>query len=264
MQTSLYGEVILKSKFMKKLPISIGILAWDSGQVLVDTLTTYYENGLFDITDDVTILFQEVNLQDIEIAKHFGLDFIGLQKNIGIGMGLLRLAENSQNENVLLLEHDWNLIENKEKTYQQLSEGIELLNSDYKCIRYRHRFFPGYPHFSIERYRGKELEYFDDYYQMKYPHLLDCVHWVENPDEKFPEFIQKHNNFYTASSRYGNWTNNPCMYKTDFYVNICKPFINGNHITSEGEIAKWWALENYKVAHGNGLFKHNDYKKYGK
>ena len=120
---------------MKKLPISIGILAWDSGQVLVDTLTTYYENGLFDITDDVTILFQEVNLQDIEIAKHFGLDFIGLQKNIGIGMGLLRLAENSQNENVLLLEHDWNLIENKEKTYQQLSEGIELLNSE-KKVRY--------------------------------------------------------------------------------------------------------------------------------
>ena len=40
---------------MKKLPISIGILSWHSGQVLVDTLTTYYNNGLFDIVDDFRI-----------------------------------------------------------------------------------------------------------------------------------------------------------------------------------------------------------------
>ena len=50
---------------MQKLPISIGILSWHSGQVLVDTLTTYYENGLFDMVNDVTILFQEVTPQDI-------------------------------------------------------------------------------------------------------------------------------------------------------------------------------------------------------
>ena len=69
---------------MQKLPISIGILSWHSGQVLVDTLTTYYENGLFDMVNDVTILFQEVTPQDIEIASHFEIDCIGLQKNIGL------------------------------------------------------------------------------------------------------------------------------------------------------------------------------------
>ena len=67
---------------MKKLPISIGILSWNSGQVLVDTLTTYYENGLFDMVNDVTILFQEFNEQDYQIAKHFGLNIIGMQTNI--------------------------------------------------------------------------------------------------------------------------------------------------------------------------------------
>jgi hypothetical protein len=79
---------------MERLPISIGILAWNSGQVLVDTLTTYHNNGLFDMVNDVTILFQEVNQQDIQIATHFGLDFIGLQKNIGIGKAFLKLTEN--------------------------------------------------------------------------------------------------------------------------------------------------------------------------
>jgi hypothetical protein len=42
---------------MKKLPISIGILAWKSGQTLVDTLTSYYQNGLFEIANDITILY---------------------------------------------------------------------------------------------------------------------------------------------------------------------------------------------------------------
>ena len=69
---------------MEKLPISIGILSWHSGQVLVDTLTTYYQNGLFDIVNDVTILFQEFNEQDYQIAKHFGLNVIGMNSNIGI------------------------------------------------------------------------------------------------------------------------------------------------------------------------------------
>ena len=55
---------------MDKLPISIGILSWHSGQVLVDTLTTYHNNGLFDIVNDVTILFQEVTEQDTQIANH--------------------------------------------------------------------------------------------------------------------------------------------------------------------------------------------------
>jgi hypothetical protein len=249
---------------MEKLPISVGILAWNSGQVLVDTLITYYENGLFDTVDDVTILFQEFNEQDYQIAKHFGLDVIGLNNNIGIGAGLLKLAENCKHDNILLLEHDWNLIENKEKTYNQLASGIELLNEDYKCVRYRHRVFPGNPHFSIMKYKDRELEYFDDYYKMYYPHLLDSIHWVENPDIKFAEFIQKYKDFYVSSSRYGNWTNNPCMYKKDFYIQICKEFSEDGFITSEGEIAIWWANQTFKVAHGDGLFTHNDWQKYGK
>ena len=88
---------------MDKLPISIGILSWHSGQVLVDTLTTYHNNGLFDIVNDVTILFQESTMQDIEIARHFGLDFIALQSNIGIGKGFIRLTENAQSDYVLVL-----------------------------------------------------------------------------------------------------------------------------------------------------------------
>ena len=244
-----------------KLPISIGILAWHSGQVLVDTLTTYYQNGLLDMVNDVTILFQEVTEQDYQIASHFGIDCIGLQQNIGIGKAFKRLTENAQSENVLILEHDWNLIENKETTYERLESGLELLSGSVDVVRYRHRRIPGHPHFSFQ-YKGKELTYYDDWHEVTSPHLLDSIHWC-NPKKKFPEQIGQFGEYFLTSSRYGNWTNNPCLYKKDFYLNVIEPFM-GEGIDLERKIAYWWPRQNFGVAHGEGLFKHNDWQKYGK
>jgi hypothetical protein len=246
---------------MKKLPISIGILAWNSGQVLVDTLTTYYNNGLFDIVNDTTILFQEVSTQDVEIAKHFGLDFIGLQSNVGIGKAFIKLTENAQTDNVLILEHDWNLIENEATTYIRLHSGIDMLDNGYDAIRYRHRREPGNPHFSF-RHRGNELNYYDDEIQCTSPHLLDSVHWLE-PAVEFPDKIQKIGDYFITTSRWGNWTNNPTMYKKQFYLDTVTQFA-GDGIALEGNISKWWAQQTFGVAHGEGLFKHNDWQKYGK
>lgn len=246
---------------MEKLNISIGILSWHSGQVLVDTLTTYYENGLFDMVNDVTILFQEVTPQDMEIARHFGLDFIGLQKNIGIGQAFIRLTENAQTDNVLVLEHDWNLIEDKETTYNTLNRSISALNLGLDVVRLRHRKYPGIPHFSFQ-YQGRELEYYDKEIECTSPHLLDSVHWCD-PAEKFPEHIQKSEDMFHTTSRYGNWTNNPCLYKKQFYLDTVRPFA-GEGIGLEGNISKWWAQQNYKVGHNEGLFMHNDWAKYGR
>ena len=247
---------------MEKLPISIGILAWHSGQVLVDTLTTYHNNGLFDIVNDVTILFQEVTTQDIEIASHFGIDCIALQRNIGIGQAFIRLTENAKEDYVLVLEHDWNLIENSETTYERLQDGTYLLNEcPINAIRYRHREQPGNPHFSF-RNKGKELTYYDDEIGCTSPHLLDSLHWLD-PSVEFPDKIQKLGQHFITTSRWGNWTNNPTMYKKDFYLETVKQFA-GDGIALEGNISKWWAEQEFGVAHGEGLFKHNDWQKYGK
>jgi len=246
---------------MEKLPISIGILSWHSGQVLVDTLTTYYNNGLFDIVDDVTILFQEFNEQDYQIAKHFGLNVIGMNSNIGIGKAFIKLTENAKNDYVLVLEHDWNLIEDKETTYDRLQSGIELLDASVNVVRYRHRVNPGFPHFSF-RHQGNELTYYDEEIGATSPHLLDSVHWC-NPKQSFPEQIGQFGEYFLTSSRYGNWTNNPCLYKKQFYLDVVKPFA-GDGIALEGNIGKWWVQQNFGVAHGEGLFMHNDWQKYGK
>jgi hypothetical protein len=246
---------------MEKLPISIGILSWHSGQVLVDTLTTYYENGLFDMVNDVTILFQEFNEQDYQIAKHFGLDVIGMNSNIGIGKAFIKLTENAQSEYVLVLEHDWNLIENKEVTHWTLKRSIEAMKNGLDVVRLRHREKPGYPHFSF-RHIGNELTYYDEEIGCTSPHLLDSVHWCD-PSVDFPDKIKKTEEMFYTTSRYGNWTNNPCLYKKQFYLDVVRPFA-GEGIGLEGNISKWWAQQNYNVGQAYGLFMHNDWEKYGK
>jgi len=246
---------------MDKLPISIGILAWKSGQVLVDTLTTYYNNGLFDMVDDITILFQEFNEQDYQIAKHFGLNVIGMNSNIGIGRAFIKLTENAKEEYVLVLEHDWNLIEDRETTYNTLKRSYQSIEMGTDVVRLRHRKNPGYPHFSF-RYQGQELTYYDDEIGAQSPHLLDSVHWCE-PDIEFSEYIKKSEDMFWTTSRYGNWTNNPCLYRKKFYLDTVKPFA-GDGIALEGNIGRWWVQQNYKVGHNEGLFMHNDWQKYGK
>jgi hypothetical protein len=109
---------------------------------------------------------------------------------------------------------------------------------------------------------GKELTYYDDEIECTSPHLLDSVHWLD-PAIEFPQYINKSEDMFWTTSRYGNWTNNPCLYKKQFYLDTVKPFA-GEGIGLEGNISKWWAQQNYKVGHNEGLFKHNDWQKYGK
>jgi len=240
---------------MEKLPISIGILAWKSGQTLVNTLHSYFEREFLHQINDVCILFQEVSEQDKNIAEHFGIPYIGMEENIGIGQGFIKLTEQAKTDNVLILEHDWKLIEDKEITRVRLKSGVDMLNKGYSCIRYRHRANPGHPHFSFQ-YQGRELDYYDKELEATSPHLLDSVHWT-NPAEKFGDKIQKEGEYFVSTSRWGNWTNNPCLYKKDFYLETVSQFA-GEGIALEGNISKWWAQQTYKVAHGEGLFSHKD------
>lgn len=247
---------------MEKLPISVGILSWNSGQTLVDTLTSYFDKGFINHFDDIYILFQECSDDDVKIAEHFGIPYIALTDNVGIGKGFLKLASNAWYDRILLLEHDWHIIEDQEVSWYRLAEGLSLIqDKGYHCVRYRHRKNPGNPHFSF-RHKGNELNYYDEEIGCTSPHLLDSLHWLD-PSEQFPDKIQKSKGWFLTSSRWANWTNNPCMYSKHFYIDTVSQFA-GDGIALEGNISRWWAQQNFKVAHGEGLFCHIDKGKYGK
>ena len=246
---------------MKSLPISIGILAWKSTKTLSNTLKSYRKNGLLDLVDDITILFQEVSAADKKLAEKYKINFIGLNENIGIGKGFIKLAENAKYNDILFLEHDWELIENKKTVYAQLQTGLSFLNKGFSVVRYRSRNHPGFPLHSL-KHKGNELNYFDDWHQVTSPHLLESLHWLD-PAVEFPDKIQKEGEFFITTCRWANWTNNPFLIKKDFYLKKITPFA-GESVHFERNIASWWVQQNFKIAQGEGLFMHNDLQKHRK
>ncbi len=244
---------------MEKLPISICILSWKSGAALKNTLKSYKKYGLLDMADDITVLFQAVSEEDKKTADRYNVKYIGLPENIGIGKGMKQLAENTTCEYLLFLEHDWELIENKELTFSRLKSGLELLQNGFDVVRYRSRENPGYPLISI-RHKGNELNYYDDWHECTSPHLLESLHWLD-PAQEFPDKIQKQGEYFTTTSRWANWTNNPYLVRKKFLLETIIPF-SGESASLERNIAAWWVKQDFKIAQGEGLFKHNDLNKY--
>jgi hypothetical protein len=246
---------------MQQLPISICILSWKSGKTLANTLKSYQKNGLLNLSNDICILFQELSKEDEKLAKKFGVKFIGLNENIGIGKGIVKLFENAKYDKVLFLEHDWELIENSEITQKRLEEGLYFLDKGFDIVRYRSRKNPGHPLYSMV-HKGNELDYYDDWHQCTSPHLLESLHWLD-PAENFPDKIQKEGEYFTTTSRWANWTNNPFLINKEFYFKNIIPFL-GEGVQLEKNIAAWWVQQNFKIAQGEGLFTHNDLKKHRK
>lgn len=246
---------------MEKLPVSICILSWKTGETLKNTLKSYKKYGLLEMSDDIVILFQEISEQDKKTAEKYGVRYIGLTENIGIGKGMKLLAEHAAYENILFLEHDWQLIEDQQTTLSQLKKGLKFLDQGFDVVRYRSRRNPGYPLISI-RHKGNELDYYDDWHECTSPHLLESLHWLD-PAKEFPDKIQTQDEFFVTTSRWANWTNNPYLVRKDFLLNTILPF-SGETASLERNIAAWWVKQDFKIAQGEGLFKHNDLTKYPK
>ncbi len=214
-----------------------------------------------EVSDDIIVLFQEVSDEDVAIAKGFDIKHIGLAENVGIGQGIITLFNHAKYETVLFLEHDWELIENKKTLTERLKSGMKMLDEGFDIVRYRSRKNPGHPLYS-SAYKGRELDYFDDWHLVKSPHLLDALHWLD-PAREFPDKIQKKGEHFVTTARWANWTNNPFMIRREFYFQNITPFI-GQGIQLEKNIASWWVNQPFKIAQGEGLFTHNDLKKHGK
>ena len=246
---------------MEKLPISICILSWNNVKTLENTLKSYKKFGLLEMSEDVVVLFQEASVADEKLAAKYKLKTILLKENIGIGKAIKMLAENAKFENVLFLENDWELIENKNTVLHQLKTGLEFLNKNYDVVRYRSRKKPGHPLHSLT-HKGNELDYYDDWHNCTSPHLLESLHWLD-PAAEFPDKIQKEGDFFVTTSRWANWTNNPFLVKKDFLLHKILSFA-GESVSFERNIAEWWTKQNFKIAQGEGLFMHNDLAKYPK
>lgn len=237
--------------------MTIAMLSWKSHKTLVNTLESYRKFNLDD--NDKLIYFQEMTDKDVEIAHTYGFRAFGGPTNIGIGPALQILIQEAKGEHFLFLENDWELLRDARN---HIGFGEFLLSTKYAdVVRYRSRENPGWPLWS-KQFEGNELDSPD--------HLLDCVHWREHPDKDFPEQIHplegssemvgtslEHFTYYATTSRYANFTNNPCMYRTEFLRNVVAPKAYADGILLEVSIHDWWKQQKFKVAQGDGLFTHH-------
>ena len=230
--------------------LSVGILTWRSYATLVNTLESYKRSGLLDVVNDTCLFAQEASDIDYKIASEYGINIIMTPTNVGIGKGLATLTENAETENILLLENDWIILPEFFSTVkEQLYKGMSALDRGIAdVVKYRSRRAPGNPLYT-EQYQNREMD--------SPKHLFECVHWRKDPELDFPEYIFKdtETELYYAKSKYANQTNNPCLYKKEFYLKNIAPFA-GEGIDLEGKIDGWWQEQDFTVAHGEGLFTH--------
>lgn len=235
---------------MSKLNLSVGILTWNAHSTLQNTLESYKRSGLLDMVNDVCIFAQEGKDLDYKIAANYNTDVILSPDNVGIGRGLSTLAHAAETDNILLLENDWIILPDFFPTvYEEIKKGMDMLESNKAdVVKYRSRKNPGDPLYTLQ-FANREFD--------SPKHLFECVHWRMNPDLDFPEHIFKDQDtgLYYAKAKYANQTNNPCIYKKDFYIKNLSPFAGeGNEL--EGKIDGWWQEQDFTIAHGEGLFTH--------
>jgi len=235
---------------MQKVNLSVGILTWNAYRTLENTLNTYKASGLLDMVNDVCIFAQQATQTDYKLAHSFGTDIILSDKNVGIGKGLSTLAHAAESPYILLLENDWIVLEKYfDIVYDELQTAVEAVKTDKAdVVKMRSRYDFGDPLYTLQ-YNGREMD--------SPKHLFECVHWRQDPEQIYPEHIKKDpdTGMYYCKSKYANQTNNPCVYKKEFYIKNISPFAGqGNEL--EGKIDGWWQEQDFTVAHRHGLFTH--------
>jgi hypothetical protein len=233
------------------MSLGIGILSWGSHLTLENALASYKNNGLLNIADEVRIFFNKITAKDKLIAEKYNIEYIGASDNIGIGKPIAKLVSMSRCNYFLFLENDWVLIENEEIVKRRIQTAIQILDNNIAdVVRLRHRLKYGDPLYTMI-FKGKEMEHSE--------YLLDCIHWLDEPEKEFPQFITKisinSDDWFLTSSRYAVYTNNPCIYKKNFLETHVIPFtIEGMAI--EDDIFPWWRDQGFKICQGAGLFEH--------
>lgn len=236
-------------------PISVLILSWKSPRTLHNTLSSYRDNGLLNLTDDVIIFFQEVSDADLAIAEEFNItNIISSDKNIGIGPAIELLIKAAKYDTVLFLEEDWVTKEEFFTVKMHLSDALYLiLSGRADFVRLRSVNNPGAPLYTLQ---------FKDCPMNSTEHLIEQVHSYRwGIDKIAPGIFTTWHGRYTGGfvigdSFYSNYSNNPFVCKKSFWLNNIGVVDKGG-ISLEGEVRKTWRQSGYKVAYGiPGLFTH--------
>ena len=240
--------------------LSIGILSYYAPKTLQNTLSTYKKAGLFELTDDLFVVLQMSNRQaaEKEVCDSFGVRSVCLPDNGKMAWGFKAIYENARHDHILFLENDFIISESPVQTTNFIKNALYFINScGADVVRGRSRKNPGEPNYAYQYLRQIPVTNF-----VNNTHLSECIFWVDHPEQIYPSRIGKVDPkegselWYTTTSRYCNYTNNPYVCTKDFFKKAVLPYIEFGK-TLETELTAAWASNEYKCVFGPGLFTHD-------
>ena len=174
---------------------------------------------------------------------------------------------------ILLLENDLELVENKNETYKQLKNSINLLKQhDLIQVRLRSKNNPGEPFEGLKKYK----RYWSNNLVSRIIRFLrplkarkligTSTYCLENPEKFHPDIIKKISmGFYLVPSSVLNWTNLAILVDRDVYLKTIikkaekqdQKNINGFKNIEIELNNSWWRANEFNILITPGLFKHN-------
>ena len=248
------------NKETNNIDISLGILSYNAPDTLEQTLSTYKNSSLLDISNDVFAILQKSDKQDKEaqVCEKYNIRYIKLPDNGKMASGFKAIYENAKNEIIVFLENDFVNYSTKQETINFFNNSIYFIkeqNAD--LIRARSRKNAGEPNFGIQLFSNIPQHEFGNH-----THLSECIYWIDNPDIVYPEKIKKiksligNDDWYTSSSKNCNWTNNALVTSKTFFKNAILPDLLTGSDDIENTFTPIWAQKDYKCVFGPGLFTH--------
>jgi hypothetical protein len=243
----------------EKINISLGLLSYNAPNTLKQTLQSYKDSGLLDISNDVFAILQKSDKQDKEaqVCEKYNIRYINLPDNGKMASGFKAIYENAKNEIIVFLENDFVNYSTKQEALEFLKNSINFIEKqNIDLIRARSRKNSGEPNYGRQLFSHISPNEF-----VNHKYLADCIYWLDNPELIYPDKIKKikpligNDDWYTSSSKSCNWTNNALVTSKKFFKEAVLPHLSGSD-NIEDSFTDIWAQQDYKCVFGPGLFTH--------
>lgn len=284
---SLEGNPVRRRLAASKM--SIVVLFHNEYDSLKYALRSWIEKGLIEYADEILFFLNGVRSESTfvrtltDYTTRIPEEKRSLHvsaENLPLGLAILKMVELAKHEYVLLLEKDWELIEQEPTMRSRLDDSKVIVGTGVAhLIRHRHRHNPGVPLHALIMHEGRE----ESILRVQRNLLCYVHHWQNDPTVSYPgqgimrrcggaENNVEERDVYCSSSVYCQWTNNPCVFKKDWFINEVgleyqkqykieldqhgksSPFLDFEYYTNWRAFA--WTDKNFTVAVGTGLFRH--------
>lgn len=236
-----------------KLPVCIGILAFQGHKTLDNTLASYKNSGLLDLVAEAHILFQDVRApkrrswaKDV-VRRYPQLRPMYKERNVGQREGFIGLNAACTQKFAVVLEEDFEVDKNV-NVCEQLMLGIAFIDSGRAdAVRLRSRKNGGFPNYAYDSWKHGTLGSM---------HRIEHVMWNDRAEDSFPEIkvCLRSPKAWCTTAQFGQYTNNPVLYKTAFAKELFNRVPAGHDF--EPWLTTWWKHQPYTIMYCEGIFTH--------